>query len=256
MCGVPWWWGGLRIWCCHCCGSAYCSGGSSVPVLGTCTCCGCGQKIKLKIACRIDKQWGPDVQHRELYPITCDRAWEKITWEKECIYVWLGHFAVQQILTEQCKSAIIRIFEKWMCAKFLPLNILIQSISDEAQWSVVFMCHRWFCCQTKQLTVLDLPSMAPCAPWTQPASHMDWINGYSNGSSRAVPLPEKDTCSLYSQQNSVMMTHLSSLARTLPFVSVIVPRPLVPCHPQHHCYPHSWSVLRKLSPYTYKDFYN
>lgn len=53
--------------------------------------------------------------------------------KRVCIDLRVGHFAVQQILTEQCKSAIIRIFEKWMCAKFLPLNILIQSISDEAQ---------------------------------------------------------------------------------------------------------------------------
>ena len=40
----------------------------------------------------------PTVQHKELYPISCDRKWWKITWEKENmhVYVWLGHYAVQQ----------------------------------------------------------------------------------------------------------------------------------------------------------------
>ena len=35
------------------------------------------------ITLRINKQWGPAVQHRELYPISCDRTWGKIVWEKE-----------------------------------------------------------------------------------------------------------------------------------------------------------------------------
>ena len=34
----------------------------------------------------VDKQWGPSVQHRELYPIFWDRTWWKIVWEKECVY--------------------------------------------------------------------------------------------------------------------------------------------------------------------------
>ena len=38
------------------------------------------------------KQWGPTVQHRELYPITCDRTWWKVVWEKEYVCVWLSHF--------------------------------------------------------------------------------------------------------------------------------------------------------------------
>ena len=38
----------------------------------------------------VDKQWGPAVQHRELYPITCDGTWWKIMWEKECIYTLTG----------------------------------------------------------------------------------------------------------------------------------------------------------------------
>ena len=30
-------------------------------------------------------------------------------WEKECVcvYIWLGHFAIQQKLTEHCKSTMI-----------------------------------------------------------------------------------------------------------------------------------------------------
>lgn len=77
-----------------------------------------------------------------------------------------------------------------------------------------------------------------------------------NENSRIAPLTKNDICSVYSEQNSVVMTHHRSLARTLPLVSVIVPLLLVPCHPWHHCYPNSWSRLRKLSPYTYKDFCN
>ena len=44
---------------------------------------------KLKIS--IDD---PTVQHRDLYPISLDRTWLKIVWEKECIYVWMSHYDV------------------------------------------------------------------------------------------------------------------------------------------------------------------
>ena len=36
---------------------------------------------------RMDKQWGPTVQHRELDPISWDRTWWKIVWEKRCKYM-------------------------------------------------------------------------------------------------------------------------------------------------------------------------
>ena len=42
----------------------------------------------LLITFRMDKQWGPIVQHRGLYPISWGRTWWKIVWEKECIYVY------------------------------------------------------------------------------------------------------------------------------------------------------------------------
>ena len=82
---------------------------------------------------RMDKQWGPSLQHRELYPVSWDRTWWKIVQEKECVYVciytalshiyvhtliyihthiyiyeWLGHFAVQQKLAQHCKSAVLK----------------------------------------------------------------------------------------------------------------------------------------------------
>ena len=64
-----------------------------------------GQQVQT-ITFRVDKQWDPAAQHRKLYPITCDRTRWKITREKSVhIYVWLGCFAVQQKLTEHCKSA-------------------------------------------------------------------------------------------------------------------------------------------------------
>ena len=44
--------------------------------------------------------------------ITYDGTWQRIMWEKECIYIWLGHFAVQQKLADHCKSIIIKRKEK------------------------------------------------------------------------------------------------------------------------------------------------
>ena len=44
--GVPLWLSGLRIWCCHCCGSGYCSGTGSVPGLRTSACRRCSQEKK------------------------------------------------------------------------------------------------------------------------------------------------------------------------------------------------------------------
>ena len=37
------------------------------------------------IAFGVDKQWGPAVEHRELYSVTCSGTWWKIKWEKEYI---------------------------------------------------------------------------------------------------------------------------------------------------------------------------
>ena len=52
---------------------------------------------------RMNRQWGPAIQHRELCPITCDGTWKRVRTD-----VWLDQFAVQQKLTEQCKSTIIK----------------------------------------------------------------------------------------------------------------------------------------------------
>ena len=41
------------------------------------------------ITFRMDKQWSPTVQHREVYPISCGRTWWKILWQKEYIYDWV-----------------------------------------------------------------------------------------------------------------------------------------------------------------------
>ena len=55
------------------------------------------------IACGMDKQQDPAVEHSELYQVTCDGTWWRKMWEKEYIHmyiyiyvcVWLSHFAVQ-----------------------------------------------------------------------------------------------------------------------------------------------------------------
>ena len=63
------------------------------------------------------KQCGPTVEHRELYPNSCDRTWLEDNIRKEmCVYIctyiyihmyiWLGHFAVQQKLAQHSKSTI------------------------------------------------------------------------------------------------------------------------------------------------------
>ena len=54
---------------------------------------------------RMDKQGGPTVQHRELYLVSWDRPWWKIR-KRMYIYVWLGHFAIEQKLAQHCKSTI------------------------------------------------------------------------------------------------------------------------------------------------------
>ena len=41
------------------------------------------------IALGVDKQWGPAVQHKELYPITWDGTWWRIMWEKESGYIYI-----------------------------------------------------------------------------------------------------------------------------------------------------------------------
>ena len=45
------------------------------------------------VAFGVDKQWNPAVEHRELYPVICDRTWWIIMWEEVC-NIWLGYIAV------------------------------------------------------------------------------------------------------------------------------------------------------------------
>ena len=40
------------------------------------------------IAFGVDKQWDPAVQHWQLYVVTCDGAWWRIMWEKECVCIY------------------------------------------------------------------------------------------------------------------------------------------------------------------------
>ena len=66
---------------------------------------------------RTDKEQGLTVQHRELYSISCDKHNGK-EYEKECITllysritinsVNLNYFAVQQKLTQYCKSTMLQ----------------------------------------------------------------------------------------------------------------------------------------------------
>ena len=45
---------------------------------------------------RMDKQGGPAVQHRELYPVSGENMMEANMRKRMYIHVGLGHFAVQQ----------------------------------------------------------------------------------------------------------------------------------------------------------------
>ena len=54
-----------------------------------------------------DKQWSPTVQHRELYPSSSGRTWRKIEYIYEWMNEWMGHYAVQQNLTQYYKSTIL-----------------------------------------------------------------------------------------------------------------------------------------------------
>ena len=62
------------------------------------------------ITFRMDKQWYPAIQHRELYTISWDRTWRKVIWEKECMhmYDWVtrlhsinGYNAVNQLYSNK-----------------------------------------------------------------------------------------------------------------------------------------------------------
>ena len=53
----------------------------------------------------MDKQQGPTVYHREPYSIFCDNGKE---YEEECTY----HFAVQQKLTQHCRSTVFKKLKK------------------------------------------------------------------------------------------------------------------------------------------------
>ena len=55
---------------------------------------------------RTDNQWGPTVQHKELYPVSWAKSWWKIR-KRMYIGAWLDHFSVQQKLAQHCKSTII-----------------------------------------------------------------------------------------------------------------------------------------------------
>ena len=56
---------------------------------------------------KMDKQ-GPDVQHRELYSISCDKSYARIYLKIMYIDVYLNHSAVEQKLTQHCKSTIFQ----------------------------------------------------------------------------------------------------------------------------------------------------
>ena len=57
-----------------------------------------------QVQCSMDKQQGPKVWHRELYSISCHTVTEKNM--KMNIYIKLNYCAVQQKLTQHCKSII------------------------------------------------------------------------------------------------------------------------------------------------------
>ena len=101
------------------------------------------------IAFGMDKQWDSAVQHKELYLIIW---WWNMMEDnvKKRMYmdVWLGQFAVQQKLTEQCKSTIIKNKDK--CLKVFKIirkqefPMLSRNESDEHPWGCEFdLWPRW-----------------------------------------------------------------------------------------------------------------
>ena len=58
---------------------------------------------------RMDKQQGPTVYHRELCSVSCDKPQRRRIRRRMYIGVWLSHFAVQQKLTQHCKSTILQL---------------------------------------------------------------------------------------------------------------------------------------------------
>ena len=71
--GVPWWYSGLRVWHCHCCGSGHCCGASSVFGLGTSACCWHGQEKKSKHTRTHCKGAPPNPQRKRPSPWGSDK---------------------------------------------------------------------------------------------------------------------------------------------------------------------------------------
>ena len=69
-----------------------------------------GLKVSVQLTLSYHQQTHYLLYSRELYPITCDRTLWKIDNMRKRIYtyVWLGHYAVQQKLTEIYKSTILQ----------------------------------------------------------------------------------------------------------------------------------------------------
>ena len=68
-------------------------------------------KNNKSVTFRMDRQWGPvlySCKYVQSFAMTKDNMRKRV-----CIDVWLGHFAIQKKLTEQCKSTIIKIFKEF-----------------------------------------------------------------------------------------------------------------------------------------------
>ena len=113
------------------------------------------------------------------YVYTGDGMWWRRMWEKECIYVELGHFAGQWKLTEHCKSTIINLekttrfgFGKTVfkasdlsCVSSvkLPVNLPSSHLSEEGRkyafyipHSLVFLVRIWWNSKCKSILLIEL----------------------------------------------------------------------------------------------------
>ena len=82
-------------------------------------------------------------QHRELYPISCDRTWWKIVWEKECVCVYICIYTHIHIHTYIYKYDWIN-FAAETDTRLNQLTITKKILNDEFYIVWIFFKYKTF----------------------------------------------------------------------------------------------------------------
>ena len=86
-------------------------------------------------------QRGPAVQHRKLPSILWLSMWEKNRREWICVYVWMGHFVVQQKLSQPFKLTVLQ--EKKEKIDWGQISLKRQPVVTRCFLPMKVKCIRW-----------------------------------------------------------------------------------------------------------------